>query len=385
MRTDTRHRADDVDMGPTFVALTLALASAPTTETSSTVLLSNLIAEDLVPTIDLFDSDTVKLRVGGLLQVHSALYVGEDSLVDDGDIATRAGFRLRRGRIGFAGRFMDRLGIYLAINLLEGDEDVGVVSDAKMTYQIDEALQVTAGLGKVTFSRAALDSSSALYTIERPFAVRALVPSRRLGLSAEGQLFGGALKYGASVLNASEGFVEGNRFGGFLYGGRVEAAPLGPARRDVVDHDPRVSIGGAFFYEDGASANTIGGTADLLFTYFGAALQVEALCNRLTPDDAPVTSPGLADRIDRCGVYAEASWLLTELVGLPITPAARVEWFDDDRAIDDAGDLLVIVGGVNAIVFPPYVRAQLSYQHRRERSGVTRDNDSLVLNLQGKF
>ncbi len=380
-------------MGLSFVVVTFALAASTPTEVTretgtatSSVLLSNIIQEDLVPTVDLFDSDRVKLRVGGLLQVHAALYAGDDSLVDDGDIATRAGFRLRRGRIGFAGRFVERLGIYLAINLLEGDEDIGVVSDAKMTYLFDEALQITAGLGKVAFSRAALDSSAALYTIERPFVVRALVPSRRLGINAEGQLFDGALRYSASVLNASEGFVEGNRFGGFLYGGRVEAAPLGPARRDVVDREPRVSIGGAFFYEDGVGVATIGGTADLLFTYFGAALQVEALCNRLTPDDAaPMTAPGVADRIDRCGAYAEVSWLLEALIDLPVTPAARVEWFDDDRAIDDAGDLLTIVGGVNAIVLPPYVRAQLSYQHRRERHGATRDNDSVVLNLQGKF
>lgn len=375
-------------MGLSIAALSFALAAAPGTSTSSTapVLLSKIIQEDLVPTVDLFDSDAVKLRVGGLLQVHAALYAGDDSLVDDGDIATRAGFRLRRGRVGFAGRFLERLGMYLAINLLEGDEDIGVVSDAKMTYLFDDALQVTAGLGKVAFSRAALDSSAALYTIDRPFSVRALVPSRRLGLNAEGEFFDGALRYSASVLNASEGFVEGNRFGGFLYGGRVEAAPLGPARRDVVDHEPRLSIGGAFFFEDGVTVTTVGGTADLLFTYFGAAIQVEALCNRLTPANAPpVTSPNLADRIDRCGAYAELSWLLEELVGYAVTPAARIEWFDDDRAVDDAGDLLVIVGGLNAIVLPPYVRAQLSYQHRRERHGVTRDNDSLVLNLQGRF
>lgn len=369
-------------MGVSLFVVSCALMSATADEP---VLLSNIIDEDLVPTIDLLATDELVLRVGGLLQVHTALFVGDDALVDDGDAATRAGFRLRRGRIGFAGRFRERLSMYLTVNLLEGDEDVGVVSDAKMAFEFAPALQLTAGLGKVPFSRAALDSSSALLAIERPFAVRALVPSRRLGVSAEGALFDQRLRYVASVLNASEGFVEGNRFGGFLYGLRIEGAPLGPTNRHVVEHELRASLGGAFFYEDGPSVDTVGATVDLVVTYFGAALQIEALCDRRRPDDAPPLAPGIADRVERCGAYAEASWLITELVGFPITPAARVEWFDDDRDLDDAGDLLVLVGTINAVVFAPYVRAQLSYQHRRERHGLSRDNDTLVLALQGRF
>lgn len=344
----------------------------------------SLVEPDFAPTVAVVSSDIIDLRVGGLVQVHAAAMAGEDSLVENGDLATEAGFRLRRARIGISGQFGGHIGVYLAANLLSADEDVGSVSDATLSYVFADWFGVTAGLGKLPFSRSALDSSRNLLSIERPLAVRRIVPSRRLGITAEGRLFSDRLAYLLSVRNASEGFALGNRFGGFLYGARLIGSPWGLANVNDRDSRFRLSLAVAGLYEDGPSTRTVAATADLLTTWYGASLQVEALCDRRTPEDAPDVSPELADTIERCGAYAEVGYAFG-VWSVPLRVVARGELFDDDRAVSDSGDVILVSGGLNADVYQPYLRAQLHYQARVERHGATLENDSLVAVLQGSF
>ena len=80
----------------------------------------------------------------------------------------------------------------------------------------------------------------------------------------------------------------------------------------------------------------------------------------------------------------EAGWFLPiREVGVQLT--ARAERFDDNRDLDDSGDAQVLSGGVNVEVLPARARAQLQYLKRLERFGPERDNDALVLALQGAF
>lgn len=371
-------------------AMALALAAAtpadppiadrPEPKVAPTVV--RLEEEDIEPTIAVLESEGVSVRAGGLVQVHAVPWAGKDALLGNNDVASRPGFRLRRARLGMEGKFQERLGMLLAVNLLEADEEVGTVSDAKLWYDFGPWMSLSAGTGKVPFSRSALTSSKRLAGVERPLPVSQLTPSRRLGLTAEGAIWGGRFGYLASVMNGTEGFGSGNRFGGALYGARVELSPLGPARRG--GQLLAVSLGAGALMDQGPSARGEAYSLDVLATYRGASLQLEYLCDRRAPVAAPVVSPGIADAVRRCGGYGEATYSL-QLAGLPLELMARLETFDDNLALLDSGDALLFDAGVNADLLGQRARLQLQYLGRRERAGGELDNDVVVLSLQGAF
>jgi hypothetical protein len=349
---------------------------------------SSLVGEDVEPTIEILRTDSVELLVGGLVQLHAVPWVGSDALIENGDVATRGGFRLRRARFGLEGRFEKKLGILLAVNPLESDEDVGTVSDAKISYTFAPWAHLSAGAGKVPFSRGALLSSRNLPSIERPLVVTRITPSRRLGLTAEGRLFDGMFAYLAGVMNATEGFSFGNRFGGWLAGTRLEVAPFGAieVRGSPGDAPSRdgVSFGASGLFEDGPSVTTLAASVDVAVAYAQGTLLVEGLCDRKTPVDAPLVAPGVADRVERCGAYAELGWRFA-VGGMPFEAVVRGELFDDNTALDDTGDAVLIAGGINAELVPDYVRIQLHYLARRERFGGERENDAVAFALLGSF
>jgi hypothetical protein len=344
----------------------------------------SLVEEDLDPRVSLIDTDRLEMRIGGLLQVHTALHAGRDALLVNGDWANREGFRLRRARIGLEGRVGGRVGVLLAVNLLDADDEVGTVADAKLTYAFAPWLGVALGTGKVPFSRSALASSRTLLSIERPLSVQRLTPERRVGLTVEGQVWEGRLGYLAGVMNATEGFREGNQFGGFLAGARVELTPLGHPRPGMPG-TRGVSLGASAVRDSGPNVARDAVSVDLLAAFAGASLQLEGLCQRSTPVAQPsqVFIPQAAV-IDRCGTYAEAAYALFAL-GRPLQLVARWELFDDNRRLNDAGDSVIVSGGVNLELVRDHARAQLHYYHRRERHGLARDNDALVLSVQGSF
>lgn len=343
---------------------------------------SSLVERDVEPSLSMIKTSDIEVRVGGLVQVHAAPYVGDDSLIENGDPATRAGFRLRRSRVGFEGRFRKPLRIELVIDLLEADEDEGTVSDAKLYYDFMPELTVSLGVGKVAFARGSLESSRRLPVIERPLAVNEIAPDRRLGANLEGALLGGHLVYVAGLHNGSEGFSDGNQYGGFLTGGRLQYFVLGtPKGLDVEDG---VAIGASGFYEDAPSTNGFAASADVTANFSGATFVVEGLCDTRKPDDSPDVAPTIADDITRCGGYATGLYDIAGLP-LPIQPALRAELLDDNTEIEDSGDVWQLSGGVNSMLVDPNLRAQLHYTRRIERHGPTRKNDSLVLAFTGVF
>jgi len=342
----------------------------------------SLVESDVQPTLSVVRTDDIMVLVGGLVQVHSAPYVGDDALIENGDPATRAGFRLRRARLGFEGRFKSPLRIELVIDLLEADEDEGTVSDAKLHYDWRPELTFSLGVGKVAFSRGSLESSRRLPVIERPLAVTEIAPDRRLGFDLEGRVLGGRLAYVVGLANGSEGFSDGNEFGGFLAGGRLQYFLLGePKGLDVVDG---VAIGASGFYEDAPATNGFAAAADVTGNFAGATLVVEGLCDSRKPDDSPDVAPTIADEITRCGGYVTGLYDLLQ-VPIPLQPAARLEWLDDNTDVEDAGDVWQLSAGVNSMLIDPNLRAQLHYISRIERHGPSRPNDSLVLSFTGVF
>ena len=339
----------------------------------------SLIDEDVAPSIKVFQSDRAEVRLGGLVQVHFTPFVGEDSLPSNDDPAASEGFRLRRARVGVEGLF-DELRLLLVINPLETDNEVGTVSDARITLQTPLGPSVSLGSTKVPFSRAGLESSRSLMAIERPLSVRTMTPERRLGITVEGDLLGQKLGYLAGFMNATEGFDPGNAYGGFLYALRVQFAVLGqPNTRRPEQLGLAVGVGGLF--EDGPATTRMAGAADILLTVARASVKFEFLYDKQEPTDAPVPSPELPDEVERLGGFVEFGYTLPRW---SLQPVVRVELFDDYRSVDDAGDVLLFSAGVNAQVHAN-TRLQLHYLGRAERNGEERSNDQVVLNVQGEF
>jgi hypothetical protein len=308
--------------------------------------------------------------------------VGDDSLVENGDPATRAGFRLRRSRFGIEGRFKQPLRILLAVDLLELGEDIGTVSDAKLTYDFMPALSLSLGTGKVPFARGSLESSRLLPSIERPLSIIEIAPDHRLGATVEGSMIDGRFLYVAGLMNGTEGFGNGNEYGGFISGGRVQYTVLGePNGLSVTDG---VAVGASGYYEDAPATNGFAAAADVLAAFSGFKLTLEGLCDTRKPDDSPDVAPTIADEITRCGGYGTAQYEVPDMP-VPLEPTVRVELFDDNRDVEDAGDVWLIAGGVNSMLIDPYLRAQLHYIARVERHGPNRSNDALVLSVMGSF
>lgn len=336
--------------------------------------------DDVEPSITVFEGDDVEVSIGGLIQVHLAPWVGDDSLLTNDDAATREGFRLRRARLGVAGTFGGDVRLLVVVNPLESDPDVGTVSDASISLEITPGVRLGVGTTKVPLSRAGLESSSSLATIERPLTARTLVPDRRLGATLEGSVLDHRLGFLAAFMNATEGYDEGNRFGGFLYAGRVQYALWGRPDRDRPEIDGAVvGLGGVF--ENGPATRTMAASADVMVAAARSSVKVEVLCDRTTPQDSPIISPGVADSVDRCGGYVEAGYTLPRW---SLQPVVRAELFDDDRAVEDAGDVMLVSAGANASL-RRHSRVQLHYQHRRERYSNARNNDALILSVQGGF
>jgi hypothetical protein len=355
-------------------------STPPAEDTDTAETDDSLIQEDIQPRVSLLKTPDLEVRIGGLVQVHAAPYVGEDSLIENGDPATRAGFRLRRSRFGIEGRFKAPLRILLAVDLLELGEDIGTVSDAKLTYDFAPELSVSVGTNKVPFARGSLESSRLLPTIERPLSIIEIAPDHRLGATVEGAMVDGRLLYVAGVMNGTEGFGNGNEYGGFISGGRVQYTIFGkPKGLDVEDG---VAVGASGYYEDAPATNGFAAAGDVLAAFSGAKLTLEGLCDTRKPDDSPDVAPTIADEITRCGAYGTGQYQLPDM---PIEPAVRVELFDDNRDVEDAGDVWLIAGGVNSMVIDPYLRAQLHYIRRIERHGPARANDALVLSVMGSF
>jgi hypothetical protein len=357
--------ADD----PPAAAVEETAEAAPAVEAAAPAAPAAVIQADVAPSLVLYKWEGTSLALGGLLQLQLAPYVGNDSLLADGDVAQRAGFRLRRARIGFDAHFPADLRFLLVINPLSSDTETGTIAEATLSYSPRPWLRFRAGADKVPFTYGELQSSATLDTIELPLSIRKFVPDRRLGLIVDGALGGGALSYLVGVMNATEGYERGNQFTGVIYVARLQGG-LGGIH---------AGVGG--YLEDGPATTVVAASADVELAAGGAGLLAEALCDRTTPVDSPMTSPTVADKVTRCGAYAQVSY---RFPWYGFQPVARLEWIDDNTDVDDAGDAWLLTAGFNARL-APHFRFQADYFGRYERFGAARANDSVVLMLQGDF
>ncbi|MFN7133943.1 MAG: hypothetical protein ACK4N5_17840, partial [Myxococcales bacterium] len=186
---------------------------------------ASMIAEDVHPTVDVYETRRFRLMLGGLLQVWAAPLATQRANPAAGDRVAKPGFRLRRGWVALDVGVGRDFGAYFGIDLLQ-ELGAGLLPDAKLRYVAADWFQVSVGSGKIAFSRSALESSSRLWLADRPISVRAAAEQRRLGATVEGAAWRGRLAWAAGVYNGSPGGFTGN-LGGYLASARIELEPRG--------------------------------------------------------------------------------------------------------------------------------------------------------------
>lgn len=339
----------------------------------------------------LLDGGQAQIKFVGLLQLELAPYVGDDAFLVNGDPAESPGFRLRRARVGFAGSAWGDTDYELSLQATPGGIDL---LDAWVAWRGITSLAVIGGARKVPFSRFALNSASASALIDRPLGVRAMAPFRQVGLTVEGDVGDGILQWAVGVYNGfvrsttfHEGYgeataLQGNRFTNLAYVGRLDLAPFGPIGKGLADLDRgsfRGALGGAVYYDDGKTVQTLGWEVDLLIKVAGLHFAAELIMDSAEPATQPTTGGAIPTSIARMSATVEVGYvILPEQLGVTV----RGELLDSDTDVDNNGDELVVTGGVQYYFHRHHAKAALEFTHREELNGVALDNDSLLLQLQ---
>jgi len=377
-------------ISPGFAILAKAIVSV--------AILTGFVMPDVAHADDNDDGDLVVLDGGfaqvsliGLLQTQIVPWQGDDALIVSGDQADTAGARIRRARFGVKGWAWGEVDFELSLQAATGGTDI---LDAWVGYRGLTGISFIVGARKVPFSRFALMGAGDGALADRPLGVRALAPFRQVGLTIEGDVGNGILRWALGAYNGfsrsqsfNEGYrettaLEGNRFTRLAYVGRAELAPLGPVGDGMPDFARggfRLGVGGSVYYDPGKTVETLGYEIDLIIKSSGFHFAAEFLSDSAEPSDQPTTDPVVPTAIDRMAFIAEAGYLL---IGEELGITARFELLDDNTAADNNGDQIAVTGGLQYYLHRQHLKAQLEYTHRLELEGVALDNDSLLLQVQ---
>ena len=345
---------------------------------------------------ELLHVDVGPLTIGPtvLIQTQAIPYIGKEAFLPSGDPAERGGFRLRRARFGLEGKLYDR--VPFKVNAEFGTDPKGSarLHDAWFGYDKWKSFQFYAGARNVPFTRSSILDSGSGAMVDRPFAVRAMVPFNQIGMSAEGHLWKGALSYALGVYNGLErsdrffeGYTEnaallGNRFDGLTYAARLESEPLGPLGNTIEDLKKgpfRLGMGASFFFSNGGTRDLLGAGGDFLLHSHGFHLLGEFISNHSSPHDVPTQPTSQISTVQSLAAIGEIGYVL---VKRRLGVNARFEWIDPNTSVDDEADSWIVSGGLSYHVLHDFLKAQLDFTHRQEIHGSSLKNDSLVFQLQ---
>jgi len=337
--------------------------------------------------------------LGARIQAHAAMWTGDDALLSNGDLLERPGFRLRRSRIYVGGQFIEGVSFAVAAELFDQEKSDGPLLDAYIDYTPLPEIGATIGVTHFPFAKGELLSSGVLAHLDRPRVSEALAPGRQMGLVLHSQLWDERITLYAGVFNGLQrseflhqgyegvGISLGNRFEGAAYVVRADFEPFGPLGDDVADvtHSPDflLGLGGAFFYNDGSTVQTMGWAASLQAKWMGLHLLAEYIGDSAEPTAEPASTDGtLRAQTDRMGVYGELGYvILPELLGLSL----RCEWLDGNTEFDDEQDEVILTATATVYIVRNMLKAQIEYTHREELHGQSVDNDAVLAGVQLNF
>ena len=346
------------------------------------------------PTPLTFEAGALQVQLGGRAQVQATFLAGDDSLLSAGDLAEDAGFRLRRARLG-ANALIHRARFGVEVDLLESNGSA--LHEAYVGYDSQYALLMT-GLVKVPFSRSALLSSESLQLADRALGVDGIAPFQQLGAVLGGKVWDDRVRLLVGVFNGMHrsgtfangwdriGPSVGNRFGGYALATRLDFEPLGLLGSGVADlaqsSSFRFGVGGGFLLNQGESIETMGFAGDLALKAYGVGLLAEFIQTTTKPTDQPTQTGGLSAETTSRALVAQLGY--TALANT-LEVAARFELVDENTDVEDEGDFYAIGAAVSGYLLEGHVKLQLQYLLRLENAGVELDNDSLLLQMEGRF
>ncbi|MCB9556252.1 MAG: hypothetical protein H6707_09140 [Deltaproteobacteria bacterium] len=341
-------------------------------------------SEDLGTGVLLIRRGNFSARMGGLIQIQAAMFVGKEAALQFNDPADNKGFRIRRARIGFSGELLPDVLWYLAIDLKDtivaasGGDTGSEILDATITWAPYTFLSVSAGVDRLPFSSFALRSSRQLMLIERPLSVDLLAPKRRVGVRVAGRL--GGLAYAAGVYNGSDGITSGNQLAGLAAGIRITYDLLGREEQLVPD-EPTIQLAGGYFYDDGPATDSHRASVSLALSGYRVRMLTEFLWLNSKPDHAP-TTPAQEGTVSRWGVAGQVGvFIWRERLEL----AARYEYFRDDDNLIELGRQQLFTGGANLYLCSHRLKLQVNYINRHEMSGPALNNNIAFAQLQASF
>lgn len=345
-----------------------------------------------------WDMGEFSAYMGVRIQTHAAMYTGSDALLTNGDLLERPGFRLRRSRIYVGGQFIEGVTYNISMELYDQEKSDGPLLDAYVDYTPFDFFGATIGVMHFPFAKGELLSSGMLAHLDRPRVAEALAPGHQMGLLLHSQLWEKRITLYAGVYNGLQrseylhggyegvGISLGNRFEGAAYVGRVEFEPLGPLGDSVADlthsKDFLVGLGGAFFFNDGQTVQTMGWSGYLQMKWMGFHVLAEFVGDHAEPNAEPTTEGTIKAEINRTGLWGELGYvILPELLGLSV----RVEWLDGNTDFDDEHDELIITGTATVYAVRNLLKVQVEYTHREELHGPSVGNDAALAGVQLTF
>jgi hypothetical protein len=250
----------------------------------------------------------------------------------------------------------------------------------------------TGGAGKTPFSGSMLTPAMFQTFLDRPWGVdgetgdgerMGIAPGRMLGVWIGGRW--NVLRWQAGVYNGNRDYFIGNDNNGMLYGARLECLPLGDlpdGQLIVAGGEPRLRVGAAYFFNDDAAGDTHGVEGDVKFRWKGLTVEGEFLWSTFALAADPTRPPDMAADIARLAYYGQVGYLVWE-PWLDI--AARFDAFELRDGVDDFNDRWTVSGVATFFVLRNRVKLQLEYAHHQEMADPQIANDSVALQLQGRF
>ena len=338
------------------------------------------------------------------LQMWATIVDMDDAARNDpvviGDPDHREGFSIRRARLGLhAG-----LGSLAAIRITAGWQDrydalevrpTGPeLVEASFRFTPVQFIGLTAGYTRVPFGRQQANSSMDLAFFERSMMASMMSPSREPGV-----VVGGSIGPKDSAVMPEEGlsYDVGLSNGSSDYTGDLDPEPRISARLQLNLFDEwaaresrfseaspaALSIGGGVMHNRALEANTTSIGADIGIQVWRIKLQGELAWSKAVPTFDTEGIPELLTSATSLGWYAQ---LVVAVVPEWLELAARVDGYDDNLALDDAGNRLDVTGGVNLLLLKGRLKVQLDYIHREELDDASKTaNDSLVMVLQARL
>lgn len=368
-------------------------------------------------------ADGNQIRFGGFFDA-TAYYT------DAKNADTERGFDITHADLSVEGRFLKgKLGFFLQADFATSDP----LLDALVSYMPVRGLRITAGQ-KQSFTNTRqmmmLDQGQAFN--ERSFVSRSFFKSgRELGLFLEGRLpiKKTGLDIGVSVTSGDGRNSFGSSStdpdcGGLKYGGRVSFYPFGffSPGNELVFNDfarettPKLAIGGAFSYNDGASSPVGEGhgeftmydekgevrypdyrviTADVLFKWQGFSLLADYVNTTAASLDRLYLDPNGGTKLQPKqisdylalgnGFDVQAGYLFPKMWAVDVAYSmVRPEWEETSSVLQRAEN---IEAGVSKYFAGNSVKIQLATEYTRYTRKMTDDDKSFTVrfNLQLVF